>query len=66
MIRLDDQQIQAVVDVNGLPVRLALSPFEAHDILTFGSPGDCSFVSHVGRCCLPTVAMTPPGSESLP
>ena len=38
-------KIHALVDSNGLPVRLALSPGE--------------------ECCLPTVATTPIGSESL-
>lgn len=45
--------------------RLALSPGEACDILTFGSPGNCSLVSNPGLCCFPTVAVTPPASESL-
>ena len=56
-------KIHAVVDSNGLPVRLALSPGEAHDVRLAGK-----LLSRLnpGQCCLPTVAMTPTGSESLP
>jgi hypothetical protein len=56
-------KIHAVVDSNGLPVRLALSPGEAHDVRLAGK-----LLSRLksGQCCLPTVAMMRAGSESLP
>jgi hypothetical protein len=56
-------KIHAVVDSNGLPVRLALSPGEVNDVRL---ARNCSLVRSPGQCCLPTVAMTPTGSESLP
>jgi transposase len=49
-------KIHAVVDTNGLPVRLALTAGEAHDNRLAGSRE---------QCCSPTVAMTPIGSELL-
>jgi transposase len=56
-------KIHAVVDSNGLPVRLALSPGEAHDVRFAGK-----LLSRLklDPCWLPTTAMTPTGSESLP
>ena len=47
---------RAVVDTNGLPVRLALTAGEAHDNRLAGSRE---------QCCSPTVAMTPIGLEPL-
>lgn len=56
-------KFHAVVDSNGLPIRLALSPGEAHDVRLAGK-----LLSRLNpdQCCLPTVAMTPTGSGSLP
>lgn len=56
-------KIHAVVDSNGLPVRLALSPGEAHGVRLAGK-----LLSrlNLGQCYLPTAAMTPTGSGSLP
>jgi transposase len=56
-------KIHAVVDGNGLPVRLALSPGEAHDVRLAGK-----LLSRLksGSMLLPTVAMTRTGSGSLP
>jgi len=45
-----------MVDSNGLPVRLALSPGEAHEVRLAGK-----LLSRLksGSSCLPTVAMMP-------
>ena len=56
-------KIHAVVDTNGLPVHLALTPGEAHDNRL------CSVLLSAllpKRCCSRIVAMTPTGSGSLP
>ena len=55
-------KIHAVVDGNGLPVRLALSPGEAHDVRLAGK----LLSLNPGQRCLPTVATTRTGSGSLP
>jgi hypothetical protein len=55
-------KIHALVDTNGLPVRLALTAGEAHDNRLAGK-----LLSRMmsGQCCWRTVAMTPIGSEPL-
>lgn len=55
-------KMHALVNSNGLPIRLALSPGQAHDVRLAGK-----LLSRLnpGQCCLPTVVMTPAGSESL-
>lgn len=56
-------KIHAVVDSNGLPVHLALTPGEAHDNRL------CSVLLGAllpKRCCSRIVDMTPTGSGSLP
>jgi transposase len=55
-------KIHALVDSNGLPVRLALTAGEAHDNRLAGK-----LLSRLnrGQCCSPTVAMMPIGSEPL-
>ena len=57
-------KIHAVVDTNGLPVRLGLTAGEAHDnrlaLQTLVSASDRD------QCCWPTVDTTPTGSEPLP
>jgi transposase len=55
-------KIHAVVDTNGLPVRLALTAGEAHDNRLAGK-----LLSRLKseQCCSPTVAMTPIGSGRL-
>jgi hypothetical protein len=57
-------KIHAVVDSNGLPVPLALSPGEAHDVRLAGKL--LSRLKSGYQCSLQTMAMTPTGSESLP
>jgi transposase len=56
-------KIHALVDTNGLPVRLALTAGEAHDNRLAGK-----LLSRLksGSICWPTVAMMPTGSEPLP
>ena len=56
-------KIHAVVDTNGLPVRLALTAGEAHDNRLAQS-----FLSRLrsGSCCWLIVDMTQTGSEPLP
>jgi transposase len=56
-------KIHAVVDGNGLPVRVALSPGEAHDVRLAGK-----LLSRLksGQCYLPTVAMMRIESGNLP
>ena len=56
-------KIHAVVDTNGLPVHLALTPGEAHDndCVRF-----CSAHCFHKRCCSRIVATTLTGSGSLP
>src|SRR5213078_3580916 len=55
-------KIHAVVDTNGLPVRLALTAGEAHDNRLAGK-----LLSRLKskQCCWPTVAMMRTGSEAL-
>jgi transposase len=55
-------KIHAVVDTNGLPVRLALTAGETHD----NRLADKLLSRLREQCCWPTVAMTPTGSEPLP
>ena len=56
-------KIHALVDTNGLPVRLALSPGEAHDVRLAGK-----LLSRLksGSMLLADRGYTPTGSESLP
>jgi DDE family transposase len=56
-------KLHALVDINGLPVRLALSPGEAHDVRLAGK-----LLSRLkpGSMLLATAVMMPSGSESLP
>jgi transposase len=56
-------KIHAVVDTNGLPVRLALSAGEA---MTIVLPLNSCPASSRGRCCWLIVDMTRTGSEHLP
>src|SRR5258706_10035729 len=55
-------KIHALVDTNGLPVRLALTAGEAHDNRL---PGKLLSRLKSERCCWPTVAITLIGSEPL-
>jgi transposase len=55
-------KIHAVIDSNGLPVRLAFSPAR-HTV--FSLRGSCCLASNRGQCCLLTAAMMPAGF-SLP
>ena len=52
-------KIHALVDTNGLPVRLALTAREAHDNRL------ARRLLSREQCCSPTVGMTPIGSEPL-
>jgi hypothetical protein len=56
-------KIHAVVDTNGLPVHLALTPGESHDnrCVRF-----CSAHCFPRRCCSRIAATTPTESGSLP